>query len=102
MSNVFIVSDGVLMTPELSRCGVAGIMRTIILELAEQLGLDARITQISRQVLTQADEVFLCNSLIGIWPVIAMGESVYRKGTITLQLQKQLADIPDNDTGWRQ
>ena len=102
MCNLFIVSDGVLMTPDLSRCGVAGIMRTIILELAEQQGLDARITQISQQALLQADEVFLSNSLIGIWPVIAMGESMYRKGTITVQLQKLLANTPDNDSGWRE
>ena len=102
MSNVFIVSDGVLMTPDLSRCGVAGIMRTIILELAEQQGLDTRITLISQQALVQADEMFLCNSLIGIWPVIVMGESIYRKGNVTLQLQKLMANTPDNDPGWRQ
>jgi 4-amino-4-deoxychorismate lyase len=102
MSNLFIVSDGVLMTPDLSRCGVAGIMRTIILELAEQQGLDTRVTQISRQALLQADEVFLSNSLIGIWPVIEMGESMYRKGAITVQLQKLLADTPDNNPEWRE
>jgi 4-amino-4-deoxychorismate lyase len=102
MSNLFIVSDGVLMTPDLSRCGVAGVMRTIILELAEQQGLDTRIMPISRQVLLQADEVFLSNSLIGIWPVIAMDESMYRKGAITVQLQKLLAEAPDSNTGWRQ
>ena len=101
-SNLFIVSDGVLMTPDLSRCGVAGIMRTIILELAEQQGLDTRVTQISRQALLQADEVFLSNSLIGIWPVIAVGESMYRKGAITLQIQKLLAGIPDNNPEWRE
>ena len=102
MSNLFIISDGVLMTPDLSRCGVAGIMRTIILELAEQQGLDTRITPISRQALLQADEVFLSNSLIGIWPVVAVGNSMYRKGAITVQLQKLLADTSDNNPGWRQ
>lgn len=102
MSNLFIVSDGVLMTPDLSRCGVAGIMRTIVLELAEQQGLATRIRQISQQALAQADEVFLSNSLIGIWPVIAIGNSMYRKGKITVQLQKLLAEAPDSNPGWRQ
>ena len=102
MSNLFIVSDGVLITPDLSCCGVAGIIRTIILEQAEQQGIDTRITKVSQQALLQADEVFLSNSLIGIWPVIAMGESRYRKGSITLQLQKLLADTADNDSGWRE
>jgi 4-amino-4-deoxychorismate lyase len=77
-------------------------MRTLILELAEQQGLDPRITQISRQALLQADEVFLSNSLIGIWPVIAMEKTMYRKGTITVQLQTLLAGTPDSNTGWRQ
>jgi 4-amino-4-deoxychorismate lyase len=102
MSNLFIVSDGMLMTPDLSRCGVAGIMRTLVLELAEQQGLDPRITPVSRQALLQADEVFLSNSLIGIWPVIAVDESMYRKGAITLQLQTLLAGTPDSNPGWRQ
>jgi len=102
MSNLFIVSDGVLITPDLSCCGVAGIMRTIILEQAEQQGMDTRITKVSRQALLQADEVFLSNSLIGIWPVITMGESMYRKGGITLQLQKRLAELPDNGSEWRE
>jgi 4-amino-4-deoxychorismate lyase len=102
MSNLFIVSDGALMTPDLSRCGVAGIMRTIVLELAEQQGLATRIGQISQQALAQADEVFLSNSLIGIWPVIAIGKSMYRQGKITVQLQKLLADTPDNNPGWRE
>jgi 4-amino-4-deoxychorismate lyase len=102
MCNLFIVSDGVLMTPDLSRCGVAGIMRTLILELAEQQGLDTQIAQINRQALLQADEVFLSNSLIGIWPVIAMEKTMYRKGTITVQLQTLLAGTPDSNTGWRQ
>ena len=102
MCNLFTVSDGVLITPDLSRCGVAGIMRSIILELAEQQGLATRITPISQQALAQADEVFLSNSLIGIWPVIAMDESMYRKGAITVQLQKLLAEAPDSNTGWRQ
>jgi len=101
MSNLFMVSNGVLMTPDLSRCGVAGIMRTIVLELAEQLGLDARITHIGQEVLIGADEVFLTNSLIGIWPVIEVGESTCRKGGITSQLQGLLADTTNSSPGWR-
>ena len=101
MSNLFMVSNGVLMTPDLSRCGVAGVMRTIILELAEQQGLDTRITHIGHEMLIEADEVFLTNSLIGIWPVIAVGETTCRKGDITTQLQGLLADTTSSGPAWR-
>jgi 4-amino-4-deoxychorismate lyase len=102
MSNVFIISGGVLMTPDLSRCGVAGIMRTLVLELAEQQGLDPRIAPVSLDELVRADEVFLTNSLIGIWPVIALGETAWRKGGITLQLQELLSNSSADDSGWRE
>ena len=101
MSNVFIVKDGVLMTPDLSHSGVAGIMRTIILEQASQQGLDCRIARISEALLGQADEVFLSNSLIGIWPANAIGETSYSKGEITQRLQELLSFSSDNDSGWQ-
>jgi 4-amino-4-deoxychorismate lyase len=102
MSNVFIISDGVLMTPDLSQCGVAGIMRTLVLELAEQQGLDPRIVPVGQEALVRADEVFLTNSLIGIWPVIALDETTWRKGGITMQLQKQLSNNSNAGSGWRE
>jgi 4-amino-4-deoxychorismate lyase len=102
MSNVFIVSGGVLMTPDLSQCGVAGIMRTLVLELAEQRGLDPQIVRIGQEALVQADEVFLTNSLIGIWPVIALGETTWRRGGVTMQLQELLGNSSAADSGWRE
>jgi len=101
MSNLFIVSEGALVTPDLSHCGVAGIMRTIILEQAERQGLEAWIASISREDLLQAEEVFLCNSLIGIWPVISIDETAFNIGNITLNLMKILPEKSDNDSGWR-
>ena len=36
MSNLFIVKDGTLVTPDLTRCGVAGVMRDLVMELAQE------------------------------------------------------------------
>ena len=69
MSNVFIVDDGVLCTPDLSGCGVAGIMRACVLREAPRLGLVYRVTPLACEDLLHATEVFLTNSLIGVWPV---------------------------------
>lgn len=69
MTNVFMVKDGRLVTPELSRCGVAGVMRALVLEVGTALGLDIEIGRIEIDDLLNAGEVFLTNSLIGLWPV---------------------------------
>ena len=98
MSNLFLVRDGVLQTPDLHRCGVAGIMRTRVLGMADQLSIRADICQLAIEDLHAAGEIFICNSLIGIWPVIALDARDYAKGAITSRLQGLLASGADADT----
>jgi 4-amino-4-deoxychorismate lyase len=100
MSNLFLARQQVLLTPDLRGCGVAGIMRSIILDLAERLSLPVRIGALDMDDLQNADEVFLCNSLIGIWPVIAVDGRVYRKGEITMRMQQLLQAGEDNGSAW--
>lgn len=69
MSNLFARYDSTLLTPDLSMCGVAGITRQHILELAPALGYHASITHLSLPELMQADEMVICNSLYGVWQV---------------------------------
>lgn len=69
MSNVFFVKDNTLCTPDLSQCGVAGIMRKAVLDQAENLSVRTYIDDFTPADIFQADEVFLTNSLIGIWPI---------------------------------
>lgn len=72
MSNVFLVDNGVLKTPKLDNAGICGIMREKIIHLADDLGIHCDIVEISQNDLLNADELFVCNSLIGIWPVRAI------------------------------
>ena len=92
MSNVFMVKGGILMTPDLTLCGVAGIMRARVLELAKQHSIEFRIQPITLDTLLQADEAFVCNSLIGIWPVTGVDEQVFPRGPVSVRLQALLAD----------
>jgi 4-amino-4-deoxychorismate lyase len=101
MSNLFLVRDETLVTPDLHQCGVAGIMRTRILELSKQLAIDAHIQAVEMKNLREADEIFICNSLIGIWPVTAVDSSVYEKGTVTTRLQAMLDSCPDTGNSWQ-
>lgn len=69
MSNVFVVRGGVLNTPILDRCGVEGVMRNLVLELAVQHGYPVNQGRIRPSELGGADEIFLTNSVIGVYPV---------------------------------
>jgi 4-amino-4-deoxychorismate lyase len=101
MSNLFLVREEMLLTPDLRRCGVAGIMRSIVLDLAERLALSARIQPLDITDLQAADEVFLCNSLFGIWPVSAVDGRRYRRGAITTSMQRLIQAEGDNGSVWR-
>jgi 4-amino-4-deoxychorismate lyase len=90
MSNVFVVKDAVLMTPDLQLCGVAGIMRAHVLDMAAEHLIAARVQHLELDALLQADEVFICNSLLGIWPVIGVDEHDFLKGPVTRRLQTLL------------
>jgi 4-amino-4-deoxychorismate lyase len=68
-SNVFAVLNNQLHTPDLSQAGVCGIMRNALLEWFAGQGIQVAVTTISAEELMLATEVFICNSVIGIWPV---------------------------------
>ena len=87
MSNVFLVKAGKLFTPQLDKSGVAGVMRAQIILLAGKLNISVVKTKIHLDDLMAADEVFITNSIIGIWPVSVIDNTVYLVGPITKSLQ---------------
>lgn len=92
-SNLFVVEADCLMTPSLERCGVAGVMREEVLEQARQAGVSTQIGDLSLEQLYRADEVFVCNSLYGIWPVRQLDARVWPVGPLTRKLQRLVADL---------
>ncbi|CAG8865368.1 Aminodeoxychorismate lyase [Pseudomonas fluorescens] len=86
-SNLFIVADGQLLTADLSRCGVAGVMRAALIEHAAAAGIMVQIRDLSLADLEQADEVFVCNSVYGIWPVTGLASLNWPAGPLTRKLQ---------------
>jgi 4-amino-4-deoxychorismate lyase len=91
MSNVFLVRGPKLLTPRIDRCGVAGVMRELVLELAQAAAIAAEECRLDAADLESADEIFLTNALIGIRPVRETGEKRRLPGAVTRQLQRQLA-----------
>ena len=92
MTNLFIASRGALKTPDLSRSGVEGVMRGLVLERAASLSLDCRVAALKREDILDADEVFLTNSLIGVWPVQRLEAREYAVGRITRRIQDAIRD----------
>jgi branched-chain amino acid aminotransferase len=68
-SNVFLVSDGQLVTPSLESGVLAGITRSVVLELAVREGMSPLETTVRPKQLRGASEVFLTSSVRGIMPV---------------------------------
>lgn len=90
MSNLFWVKRGQLYTPEIDRCGVAGVMRSVILKLAGEQGEAVNIKRCTMDDLEAADELFVTNSIIGLWPVRALGDVHYSQGSVTAKVRQWL------------
>lgn len=69
VANVFWRYDQVIHTPSLSLAGVDGIIRQQILSWCEQRQYQVEIERFPLDHLMMADEVWICNSLMGVVPV---------------------------------
>lgn len=91
MSNVFLVRQGQLLTPALTRGGVRGIMRSLVLDLARQGGIPVTEIDVLASELAAAEEIFLTNALIGLWPVTTCNARHYGIGPMTVRIRELLA-----------
>jgi len=68
-ANMFLVKRGMLLTPTIRDCGVAGVMRGLVLEAARELGIVTEAVDVRLDDLGVAEEVFLTNAITGVRPV---------------------------------
>ncbi len=73
-SNLFLVQRGGLITSDLSSCGVSGVQRDRILDWAAQHKISVQVRDIHQNEVLGADELFLVNSVIGLWPISELGD----------------------------
>jgi len=90
MSNIFIVSNGALVTPDLSRCGVNGIMREQIIDIAQNNNIKVEIRNITRDELLASRELFVSNSVIGACNVKQLEQQIYNTVTMTKTINRFL------------
>jgi branched-chain amino acid aminotransferase len=82
-SNVFVVVDGVLLTPPLSSGCLPGIARELTLEWCREAGLPVAEEDLPVGVLGSADEVFLTSSIKDVMAVTRVGERRLAAGPVT-------------------
>ena len=90
MSNVFLVRGSRVLTPSIDRCGVAGVMRGLVLEIAAAAGISVEERRLDDADLAAAEELFLTNALTGIRAVRELDGVRLAVGPVTRRLQAQL------------
>jgi branched-subunit amino acid aminotransferase/4-amino-4-deoxychorismate lyase len=79
-SNIFIVQQSGVLTPQLGRGLLPGLTRKLIKGLADESGLGYHEKDITLSELLTADEVFITNSMFEIMPVTAIDNKPVRTG----------------------
>ena len=94
--NIFIVKNEMLITPPITSGALDGITRSSILSIAENLGINFRISDISRDELYNADEVFLTGTAAEIKSIGEIDKIIIfdgKTGKIASKLQNYYSEI---------
>lgn len=94
--NIFIVTNGVLHTPDLSSGALNGITRNTVILLAEEMGIKVIERRITRDEIYCADEAFFTGSAAEITPIRELDHrqiGIGRRGPITEKLQTRYFDV---------
>lgn len=105
--NIFIVREGAIYTPPLSASILPGITRSMVIQLAQDLGYPVTQENIPREMLYIADEVFFVGTAVEITPVRSVDKITVgtgHRGPITEAIQRRFlgtisGEFPDTH-GW--
>lgn len=88
--NVFIVSNGTVITPPFANSALPGITRHTVMTICKDLGIPAIEQIIPREMLYIADEVFFCGTAVEVTPVRSIDRvkiGTGSRGPITKRIQ---------------
>ena len=105
--NLFLVKDGVLLTPALAHSVLGGLTRDTVMRLARERGIEVRETSIPRELLYLADEAFFTGTAVEITPIRSVDRLLVgngRRGPVTETLQNAFFGLFSGKTpdrwGW--
>jgi branched-chain amino acid aminotransferase len=89
--NLFLVKDGVLLTPALAHSVLGGITRDTVMRLARERGIEVKEAALPRELLYIADEAFFTGTAVEITPIrsvdrLSVGSG--KRGPLTETLQQ--------------
>jgi branched-chain amino acid aminotransferase len=105
--NIFVIRDGIIVTPPAASSILPGITRDTIVTLAKEHGYEVRQERIPREFLYMADEIFFTGTAAEVTPIrsvdrITVGAG--KRGPITTVLQKAFFDavrgVGEDRYGW--
>ncbi len=107
-ANIFMVQDGVVVTPPVTDDVLVGVTRDCVIEMAKRRSWRLEVRQIDRSELLAVDEAFLCGTGVQIAPVTSIdGRQVGdgKLGELTKELQDWYLQIVrgqvEDFAGWR-
>jgi 4-amino-4-deoxychorismate lyase len=89
-SNLFMMCDGALTTPDLRFSGIRGVMREQVIKLAQHDGITVEERALRPDDLLGAAEVFMTNAVRGIRPVVSLDQQRWPIGIVTQRLMTAL------------
>ncbi|MDP2827790.1 MAG: aminodeoxychorismate lyase [Sulfuricellaceae bacterium] len=90
MSNLFAWREGVLSTPDLSLCGVAGVQRERVLEFADLAGIPVSVRRLSLAEFMASEAIIMSNSVMGLWQILEFNGKVWPVSSLAGQLRALL------------
>lgn len=95
-SNIFIVKDGQLRTPERNHFVLSGVTQQQVINLAQEHAQEVQFDRMTLDALYQADEVFLVGTTIEVLPVVVVdGQTIQDgiPGPMTCALQQHFTNV---------
>ena len=94
--NIFLINEGVVITPPLSSSVLPGITRRVVIDICHDLNIEVREQGIARELLYLADELFFTGTAAEVTPIrsvdkIAVGKGL--RGPITTKIQERFFQI---------
>ena len=91
-SNVFVIKDGAIITPPISRQLLPGITRDLVIEIAENNAIVVEQREIKEAELYSADEIWMTSSTREIAPVIKLNNKAVGAG-VAGSVWKRMMDL---------
>lgn len=77
MTNLVVLQETGYVTPQISTCGIAGVVRQLMLDTAAQQAIPVREATLSLAELRQAQAVYVMNSLLGVRQIVTLDGQAY-------------------------